>query len=534
MLWLVLLPVAAQGAPEAIFAALRDLSTRIGRDVTLDNRVLENWSWSQESFPDSSLGCPTAGEMYAQVITPGYIFNLQVAGTLYEYHVSVDGSSVRLCDQRSAGAATALPLAEQYSNPLCVPPTEQSGAYPRSRVMRGTTAVGMLGQHRIRAQPSTDAAIVATLDLGSTIRFEILNGPQCDEKGIVWWEVSAQGITGWTAEAQAADRFLAPLPPDPLPLLETISTQTAISVSRLTLLQGNLTDQVSFTPDNRLVLAGGRGSDSLILFTTSDLANPRYIDQDETITALAFHPNNQQVVIGTADGGAHLWNTDPNAPLVESLYLLTHLRDVLAVAVYPDGSAFASAGTDAQTTATVDRQYAIVLWDTATVSQRAAFGGHSAPVIDLAFSADGVRMTSVDSSGAALLWTVAAPAQPIRIGEVQGTAVAFSPNAQFLAVGGADGGTRLLDPVTGGAISLLRGHLNAVTALAFSPDNTLLATVSADGTLRLWNTQSDEQLATIEVDAAGVLDVAFSPDGRLIAVSLNGGKVVLLGVASAG
>lgn len=531
---LLTLPVSAQGAPDAINTALSDLSARIGRAVTLNNRALDNWSWSQESFPDTSLGCPTPGEIYAQVITPGYIFNLEVAGTVYEYHVSVDGANVRLCNQRPVGSETPLPLDEQYSNPLCTLPTEQSGAYLRSRVARGTIALGTLAQHRIRELPSTDAAIRATVEAIGGTQFEILNGPDCDEEGIVWWEVTAQGVTGWTAEGQAEERFLVPLPPSPLPQLDVIDPQTALSLSTLALLQGNLTELIAFTPDNRLVLAGAPGSDSVILYQTTDLANPRYIDQDETITALAFHPNNQQVLVGTVDGGAHIWNTDPNAPLVESLYLLTHLHDVRTVAIYPDGTAFASAGIGAQTTATTEREYAIVLWDIATVSQRAAFGGHISPVLDMAFSPDGSRLISVDNSGMALLWAVAAPASPTRIEEVSATAVAFSPNGQFLAVGGADGSTRILDPATGSAISLLRGHLNAVTALTFSPDNRLLVTASADGTLRLWNTQSDEQIAVLEIDAAGVLDVAFSPDGTLIAVSLNGGKVALLGVASAG
>ena len=37
-------------------------------------------------WPDSSLGCPKAGMMYAQVITPGYKIVLETGGRTYEFH----------------------------------------------------------------------------------------------------------------------------------------------------------------------------------------------------------------------------------------------------------------------------------------------------------------------------------------------------------------------------------------------------------------------------------------------------------------
>lgn len=39
---------------------------------------------------DSSLGCPTEGQMYAQVITPGYLIVLEANGKEYNYHASRD------------------------------------------------------------------------------------------------------------------------------------------------------------------------------------------------------------------------------------------------------------------------------------------------------------------------------------------------------------------------------------------------------------------------------------------------------------
>lgn len=44
----------------------------------------------ETDFPDASLGVPEPGQMYAQVITPGYIIELAVGDTVYEYHASGD------------------------------------------------------------------------------------------------------------------------------------------------------------------------------------------------------------------------------------------------------------------------------------------------------------------------------------------------------------------------------------------------------------------------------------------------------------
>jgi len=48
-------------------------------------------------WPDTSLGCPELGMMYAQVITPGYRVVLQVRNQWYELHTDRSGKQVMLC-----------------------------------------------------------------------------------------------------------------------------------------------------------------------------------------------------------------------------------------------------------------------------------------------------------------------------------------------------------------------------------------------------------------------------------------------------
>jgi hypothetical protein len=72
-------------------AAIDDLSKRTGIPVS-DIKVV---SVEAVEWPDTSVGCPRPGMMYAQVITPGYRIVLEAGGETYEYHSA--GAGVGLC-----------------------------------------------------------------------------------------------------------------------------------------------------------------------------------------------------------------------------------------------------------------------------------------------------------------------------------------------------------------------------------------------------------------------------------------------------
>lgn len=49
----------------------------------------------KKEWPDSSLGCPRAGQMYSQIVTSGYQIVLESKGKTYDYHS--DLKEVVLC-----------------------------------------------------------------------------------------------------------------------------------------------------------------------------------------------------------------------------------------------------------------------------------------------------------------------------------------------------------------------------------------------------------------------------------------------------
>jgi hypothetical protein len=72
--------------------AVADLSTRL----SLDPKLVRVWSAESMLWPDSSLGCPQAGQSYVQQILPGYLLLLEAKGHKYLYHTDED-KTVILC-----------------------------------------------------------------------------------------------------------------------------------------------------------------------------------------------------------------------------------------------------------------------------------------------------------------------------------------------------------------------------------------------------------------------------------------------------
>lgn len=59
-------------------------------------------------WPDSSLGCPQMGNMYTQVVTPGFQIKLEAAGKAYVYHTD-NKDRILLCQLK--------PGLENFSSP---------------------------------------------------------------------------------------------------------------------------------------------------------------------------------------------------------------------------------------------------------------------------------------------------------------------------------------------------------------------------------------------------------------------------------
>ncbi len=155
-------------------------------------------------------------------------------------------------------------------------------------------------------------------------------------------------------------------------------------------------------------------------------------------------------------------------------------------------------------------------------------------IASVAFSPDAQLLATGDANGDIYLWRVVDSKQLLSLkghaGGIQ--SVAFSPDGKTLASCSYDHTVRLWDVSTGQCLNVLEGHARWVWSVAFSPDGQTLASGAVDCTIRLWNVLTGQCLNVLQEDSEAVLSIAFSPDGKTLASGSTDHKVRLWDVVT--
>ena len=114
-----------------------------------------------------------------------------------------------------------------------------------------------------------------------------------------------------------------------------------------------------------------------------------------------------------------------------------------------------------------------------------------------------------------------------------GTLLEFSPDAEWLTVGGFDGTTQLVNMSTG-EMRTLSGHVGAVTHARFDETATSLLTAGEDGTVRLWDVVSGETEQVMPGHTAPITDIAFGKETDTVLTIVSSGIVRVWSVARDG
>ncbi len=134
------------------------------------------------------------------------------------------------------------------------------------------------------------------------------------------------------------------------------------------------------------------------------------------------------------------------------------------------------------------------------------------------------REPTMREGGQLVLWNLEeskliAPLYWARVGTI-----AFSPNGDLIAAGGAAGGpnaVRFWDAEDGRrALDFYSGHPDNVYCVAFSPDGKEAATCSGTGHdpyVRFWDTTTGKAERKLDGGTPGLHRLAYTPDGRFLA-----------------
>ncbi|MDL4773911.1 WD40 repeat domain-containing serine/threonine protein kinase [Actinomadura xylanilytica] len=141
---------------------------------------------------------------------------------------------------------------------------------------------------------------------------------------------------------------------------------------------------------------------------------------------------------------------------------------------------------------------------------------------EVAITADGRTIAAGGLDSTITLWDVGT-GRALRTIDKTGwvSALAFSPNGEFVASSASNAGALLVwDAATGRIRVNVRTGQFGLNSVAYSPDGRTIAGVNPDA--RLFDAADGRTLATFDLGHSGVNAVAFSPDGKVIAVGTDG------------
>lgn len=97
LLALVTAPLAASQSEEQVWMAVQAAAEHL----QVPPEEIQVVRTEETDWPDSSLGCPQPGRFYLQVITPGWLVELESGPVMLQVHGSTGGQVV-LCSEWSA------------------------------------------------------------------------------------------------------------------------------------------------------------------------------------------------------------------------------------------------------------------------------------------------------------------------------------------------------------------------------------------------------------------------------------------------
>jgi WD40 repeat protein len=192
-----------------------------------------------------------------------------------------------------------------------------------------------------------------------------------------------------------------------------------------------------------------------------------------------------------------------------------HTKTVNSVAFHPNGNLLVSGSAD----------LSVRLWDVESGKLVHTFAGNSAAINAVAFHPGGKLVAAGSDDFHVWIWDVEERKSIRRLlGHMQRvTSLAFNPDGSLLATGSADNTAKVWETATGRELQVLRGHNGPVKAVAFGFAGQRLATASSDNTIRIGSAPFSGPPIVLYGTTAGVQALHFASDGnRLFGATADG------------
>lgn len=303
---------------------------------------------------------------------------------------------------------------------------------------------------------------------------------------------------------------------------------------------------LAFTPDNKQLLVGGQHE-----LTVWDVAKgtlvKRIATRAERAYAMVFLPDGKLVVAGGRpgqEGDVRIYNIQAGTPrMVNGVPMIDGVKDktvflqqllesddaVLCLALSPDGKKLASGGSQ-------DRLVSV--WDLSKIAKDSKpeqqIENHADWIFGVAFSPDSKHLLTASRDKTAKVWDLAAKESVLTFPDHQNTVygVAVKSDGKTGISVGEDNQLRFWNAATDGKQTRnVGGHGKGVFRIVKHPQKPILVTCSADQTVRVWDADKGQPQRTLSGHTDWIYALAISSDGNQIASGSWNGEVKIWNLA---
>lgn len=269
---------------------------------------------------------------------------------------------------------------------------------------------------------------------------------------------------------------------------------------------------VAYSPDGQQIVTASADRTAKVWVVESATELLALSGHTNAVRSVAFSPDGRRIVTGSWDNTAKVWDSRTGTNL---LTLIGHTDAIFSVALSSDG----------QRIVTGSRDRTAKVWDAASGSLIRTLEGHSGVIWSVAFSSDASRIVTSSWDRTAKVWsaTDGTDLLTLRGHDDAVFSVAFSPDDRRIVTGSRDLTAKVWDAGTGAELFPLYGHSGRIFSATFSPDGQRIATAGDDQTARVWDAGNRHDLLAVKKHGSRISSVAFSPDGRQIVT--GGGSI---------